>query len=73
MMRYFWNLMIMLDQALNTILGGDPDETLSSRMGKRVDTCILCRFLCNILNKIDKRHCKNSIETDEGSRELFKL
>jgi len=63
--------MILLDQALNTLLGGDPDETLSSRMGKRTDTCAVCRFLCKLLNKIDPRHCKKSIEPDEGTRGLW--
>ena len=33
---YFWNVLVAIDQLFNTILGGDPDETLSSRMGKHV-------------------------------------
>ena len=71
MKRYFWNVLISLDQLLNTILGGDPDETISSRMGKsieRKDNCRICIFLCKVLNLIDKDHCKKSIEYDEGDR-----
>jgi hypothetical protein len=34
MRQYFWNLFLAIDQLFNTILGGFPDETLSSRMGK---------------------------------------
>jgi hypothetical protein len=34
--RYVRNLLISLDQLANTILGGDPDETMSSRMGKHL-------------------------------------
>jgi len=29
--RYLWNLLVLLTQALNTILGGNPDEATSSR------------------------------------------
>lgn len=34
MRRYLRNLAIALDQGLNTLLGGDPDETISSRVGR---------------------------------------
>lgn len=34
--KYIWNLLISIDQLCNTILGGDPDETMSSRMGKHL-------------------------------------
>ncbi len=69
--RYLLNLFISVDQLANTIIGGDPDETISSRMGKRVDTCKLCKWICSALNLLDKRHCKNSIEYDEGKDDIF--
>jgi len=68
MKKYFWNLLISLDQLINTILGGDPDETISSRMGKRIvkrDSRI-CKIICMVLNKIDPNHCIDAIEKDEG-------
>jgi len=34
--KYFINLAISIDQLVNTILGGYPDETISSRAGKWV-------------------------------------
>lgn len=66
--RYIWNLLISIDQLCNTILGGDPDETMSSRMGKHVvkRDNRLCKFICRLLNKIDPNHCVDSIEKDEG-------
>lgn len=66
--RYVWNLLISIDQLANTIIGGYPDETISSRMGKRVakGDCKLCNVLCKLLNLIDENHCKKSIEEDEG-------
>jgi len=70
--RYFLNLLIAIDQLLNTLAGGDPDETISSRIGKRTATCLLCRWFCALLNKIDPNHCKNSIENDEGGNAVIK-
>lgn len=69
---YFWNFLVAIDQLFNTILGGDPDETLSSRMGKNVreGRCKLCKIVCYILNKIDSNHCDKSIEAEEGSRQV---
>lgn len=67
MRRYTLNLLIAIDQLANTILGGVPDETISSRAAKgqlRGDTkwCLLC----NLLHLIDRNHCDKSIERDEG-------
>ena len=64
---YLWNLLVSLDQFINTALGGHPDETISSRAaksrkrGKRW-ACILCR----ILDRVDPDHCEKNIEADEG-------
>jgi hypothetical protein len=72
MKQYIWNLLISLDQLCNTILGGFPDETMSSRMGKHIarkeDTCHICRFICKFLSLFEDDHCKKSIEYDEGEK-----
>lgn len=65
MKQYFWNILISIDQLFNTILGGYPDETLSSRMGKK-QNCTVCRIICRILDLFEKDHCKKAIEKDEG-------
>ena len=64
---YFWNILVSLDQFLNTLFFGHPDETLSSRWGKgaaRRD-CKFCTLMCKILNIFDKDHCARYIEEDE--------
>ncbi|MBE0498583.1 MAG: hypothetical protein IBX43_05000 [Campylobacterales bacterium] len=68
MRRYFWNLLISLDQFVNTVFNGDPDETISSRVGKHVaDGDKSWRYaLCKMLHFFDKNHCEKSIEEDEG-------
>jgi hypothetical protein len=66
--RYIWNILISIDQLLNTLLFGSPDETMSSRMGKHVakKDCLFCNLVCKFLNLFEKDHCKKSIEEDEG-------
>ncbi len=68
---YLWNLLVAVDQLLNTLAFGDPDETLSSRMGKASGRCRLCRALCRLFNRIDARHCQKSIEPDEGKNGII--
>lgn len=72
MKRYFWNFLIAIDQLLNTMLGGDPDETISSRAGKyaAVQRGWIPCVLCKLLDRIDPNHCAKSIEPDEGGRAI---
>ena len=64
--KYVWNILISIDQLVNTIFGGDPDETISSRAGKRQYEQSWAKHLCKFLNWLDTDHCKLSIEKDEG-------
>lgn len=67
--RYILNLIYVTDLVLNTIAFGDPDETISSRIGKkrqRGTDCKICVWLCWLLDKIDRRHCEDSIKLHEG-------
>jgi hypothetical protein len=71
MKQYLINILLSIDQFFNTLLGGDPDETLSSRAGKREGRKIIPTIVCWILDKLDPGHCKDAIEEDEGKREVF--
>jgi hypothetical protein len=71
--KYIWNIIIWLDQGLNTLRGGDPDETLSSAAGKYAREgrgWIPCHF-CKFLNLFQKDHCLRSIEEEEGKDDLL--
>ena len=76
--RYFVNILISLDQLLNSILLGDPDETVSSRLGriklKWGGSIPRFRFVARIADKvldhIDPGHTIDSIEDDEGGEGL---
>lgn len=75
--KYFWNLLISIDQLVNTIFLGDPDETISSRLGKWLDypknkwRYKTANAICRLLRKLDINHCRKSIERDEGNRNLL--
>ena len=69
--KYFWNILISLDQLVNAIFGGDPDETISSRAGKdQLKGRKWAIWLCWFLNKFDTKHCSKSIEEDEGDNSI---
>ena len=77
--KYVWNVLIAIDQLCNAILAGDPDETMSSRFGKWSNVTKesdswkrhIAKVMCYLLNLIDKNHCPNSIEADEGKNDLL--
>lgn len=69
--KYFWNVLIAIDQLVNTIFGGDPDETVSSRSGKRQEEQLWAKYLCKLLNIFESEHCKKSIEEDEGKNQVL--
>jgi hypothetical protein len=75
--RYLLNSLIGLDQFINALIGGDPDMTLSGRMGRAVAAgrCKLCKVVCWALDKIDTGHCarSNKKEADEGADQVAKV
>ena len=72
--KWLLNILISIDQLGNTILGGDPDETISSRLGKlkvKHDGAIpwrrpVSKVIDWGLDKIDSHHSIDAIEEDEG-------
>ena len=67
MKRYLFNLLLALDQFVNAILLGDPDETLSSRCGKKHPKAAA---LIDRIFAWDPRHCAKNAEPDEGQNAL---
>lgn len=66
---YLLNLIYVFDLVVNTIFLGDPDETISSRIGKKTargKKCKICNWICKFLDMIDDRHCGDAIKLHEG-------
>ena len=63
MKLYFKNLLLALDQLLNVLLGGYPDETLSSRFYRLAQKG--CKIPMVIVDKVAmlfkyERHCERA-------------
>ena len=79
--KYFKNVLIAVDQLANTLLGGNADETLSSRLWRN-QRYWYCRVAIKLLDCVfswvsdTKTHCKDSYEAEiagkhrGGSNEL---
>jgi hypothetical protein len=75
--KWFLNVLISIDQLVNTVFGGDPDETISSRLGRNYPNSVLAKivdilFFWQCRNKAIKRHVINAIENDEGGDAIVK-
>ena len=67
--KWVMNVLIGLDQWANAILGGHPDETISSRAGKnKAKGGWWGKWLCRGLDLIDPGHCEDAIEHDRGDK-----
>lgn len=60
--KYVMRVLITIDQSTNTLFGGEPDETISSRWGREQGTTKIAKIGCWVLDKIQKDHCKKSVE-----------
>jgi hypothetical protein len=74
LLRWGVNVLIGFDQLGNTFAGGDPDETISSRLGKlarrhggKIPWWRPLSWLIGAgLEAIDPGHLRDAIEEDEG-------
>ncbi len=79
MKQFLRNLLQWASLTLNAWTRGDPEETLSSRMGKsiRQGRCKLCRPVCWLLAVVlnDPDHCGKAadLHPEEGKDEVVRL
>jgi hypothetical protein len=67
-MPYLQNLLMLLDDIINTITGGYPDETVSLRLARKRNLGIWYGCVgCWLLGKIVKNHCDNAIANEAAS------
>lgn len=70
--KYIHNILISLDQLANVLLFGDPDETISSRLGRNYQGSWMERFVDWMFRKQKDHHCEGAIEQDEGRDSIIK-
>ena len=79
--RYLLNVLVALDQLASAILGGDPDETISSRLGKAVRgdygrfQAVFWRPVAWLVDLVflpldGPEHCRRMIEEEEGKHAI---
>lgn len=82
MRTWLWNVLIAIDQLGNALMLGHPDETISSRLGRRKLSALFhgatwpwwCRYLDVLLDWCDPRngsHALNAIEDRKFIEELI--
>jgi hypothetical protein len=77
--KYCLNLLLGIDQLGNCIWGGDPDETISSRIGRiklanggKVPSYRPVVWLIDkMLDEIDPGHSIDAVEPGQGSDGIF--
>lgn len=65
---YLFNLLIGLDQFVNVILGGAPDQTISSRCWKHREhwaAALAVRLIDWLFSWKEKNHCRESFESGD--------
>lgn len=63
---YFFRVSIGLDQFINTIFGGDPDETISAKWHRKKDSSVFWNIARIVVNKIffwQNNHCHGAYMT----------
>jgi hypothetical protein len=67
-----WKIAIGQDQACNAALGGDEDETISSRAWRNQSESKFWnkarKFIDFLFSTVEKEHCKNSYEKELKKR-----
>ncbi|UQZ89527.1 hypothetical protein C4J81_15325 [Deltaproteobacteria bacterium Smac51] len=68
LVKYFWNVLIGLDQFINTMLAGHPDETFSARTyRKAIAGQWFWRAMCAFIDSLffwQDDHCRKSHENE---------
>jgi hypothetical protein len=77
MKQYLLNIAIALDQVLNALRGGSPDETLSAAAWRteqkgRLLGRIFRPVIDLLATPLERDHCRKSFESEQGGLHLPK-
>ena len=65
-MNWLWRALVWIDIRVNDKWLGGRNETISGRLYRRQAThaCPLCGWLCRMLDKVDRGHCRQAYFND---------
>ena len=74
---YLSNVLVSVDQVINALFFGDPDETISSRAGKarRLGSfkwMLIAEVLDWLCFVFERDHCRKSMERDRDKRRYLR-
>ena len=77
---WIYNQLLSLDCALNSLCGGSPFETCSSRLGRHYDSSNIARVVADVIDWLafklvgEMNHCKSNImlSSHYENREILK-
>lgn len=67
--RYFFNVFLALDYLGNAIAGGDPEETISHRLGREYPNSFMRKLVDLIFGK---GHCQRVSETGTNGQAIHR-
>lgn len=66
-----WTQAIAFDQLANAAIGGDPDETISSRAYRKASEKVSWKWLQAMLDWIEPGHCREAYESELRRADLM--
>lgn len=73
LMLYFKKLFIAIDQLINTLFNGMPDETISASIYRNKDRALRWLIAYKVINNIffwQKDHCKEAWESEINRKHI---
>jgi hypothetical protein len=67
-LNYLFNILIATDELANTILGGNPHETISARLGREYPNSFTAKVVDFLFGT---NHCKSVAQNGDGGKELI--
>jgi len=71
-MNQITEFLLEIDRIANWIMGGDRSETISSRMGRNINSSIFAYYGCKLLEilMLDQRHCQEARDAQKNKENL---
>lgn len=60
--QYGENVMLAMDRVMAAVMGWSGEYTVSAQCGR--SSCLLCRAVCWLLNRIDPNHCRDAADSE---------